>query len=140
LCPIMSATGIGIVDRINKEVFERGKHLKDEWVIGIGVYGRGPSDPDAFVKINKELETFAFECLGTKLLYARTYYSEEEFWAMYDREHYDTMREKYNAGWLLTMYDKLKADMSKIPPYRPIRGLLGTLLGKILGPGNYLLK
>jgi delta24-sterol reductase len=140
LCPIMSAAGIGITDRISSEIFDRGKHLQNEWVIGIGVYGRGPSNPEAFVKLNRELEAFAHECLGTKLLYARTYYTEEEFWSMYDKNHYDTMREKYNASSLLTMYDKLKADMSKNPPNRPIRGLLEALFEKFTGGKNYLVK
>ncbi|KAJ4290690.1 hypothetical protein N0V88_006438 [Collariella sp. IMI 366227] len=48
---------------------------------------------------------------GRKWLYAHAYYTEEEFWAQYDRPAYDALREKYGAGYLPSVYDKIKVDV-----------------------------
>jgi hypothetical protein len=46
-----------------------------------------------------------------KWLYAHTYYPQEEFWPMYGgRGWYDNLREKYNAGTLPSVWDKVHVD------------------------------
>ena len=42
-----------------------------------------------------------------KWLYAQTYYTEEEFWRIYEREWYDDLRQKYRAENLQDVYQKV---------------------------------
>jgi hypothetical protein len=80
-------------------------------MLNIGVWGFGPKDLDVFIQANRELEHRLRELGGMKWFYAHTYYNEDEFWNMYDREWYDGLREKYNATSLPTVYDKVKIDV-----------------------------
>ena len=138
LCPAKSPDGMGLRNRYNPGVFG---HVADQRVYGVGVYGRGPADHAKFVELNRDLERYAREkCLGAKLLYARTYYTEEEFWEMFDRDTYDDVRRKYHAEKLPSVFDKLKADMQHLPRRRPIRGIAETVIKKWMGHGDYLLK
>lgn len=50
---------------------------------------------------------------GQKWLYAHTYYTKEEFEEIYDTKAYVGLREKYHAGYLPTVYDKVKVDVEK---------------------------
>ncbi|KEF56937.1 uncharacterized protein A1O9_07127 [Exophiala aquamarina CBS 119918] len=52
-----------------------------------------------------------------KWQYADTFYTEEEFWAIYDREGYQKLRRKYGAESLPDVYQKVRtivADKGKI--------------------------
>lgn len=120
-----------------------GKHL--EPMLNIGLWGWGPSSPDEFVKANKGLETKLQELGGMKWLYAHTYYTEAEFWSMFDRDWYDALRKKYTATSLPSVYEKVRTnDVVKQKPTAadylisiwPISGLYGIL--KAIGSGSYL--
>ncbi|KAL1894261.1 hypothetical protein Sste5346_006048 [Sporothrix stenoceras] len=123
-------------------------------LMNFGVWGplpSGQSDKEAFVRANRLLEHKVQELGGKKWLYAHAYYTEEEFWAHYDRASYDRVRAKYGAEWLPTVYDKVKVVektnanagglvtwlLSLFWAIWPMRGLYGVLMA-ILG-GNYLM-
>ncbi|KAM3081246.1 hypothetical protein ACMFMG_005201 [Clarireedia jacksonii] len=76
-------------------------------LLNIGLWGYGKEHD--LVKANVSLERKLKELGGMKWLYAQTYYSEAEFWEMYDREWYDGLREKYGATSLPSVYEKVKA-------------------------------
>ena len=111
--------------------------LKDDpQMLNIGLWGFGPSDPSEFTSLNRDLERKLKELGGMKWLYAQTYYSEAEFREMFDKQWYDTLREKYRATALPSVYDKVrigveaeeKAKMSlrrRILGVSPIGGLWG---------------
>jgi delta24-sterol reductase len=80
-------------------------------MLNVGLWGPGPKNYDAFVALNRDLESKLRELGGMKWLYAHTYYEEEEFWKVYPREWYDALREKYNAQSLPTVYEKVKVDL-----------------------------
>ena len=82
-----------------------------EKLLNFGVWGPGPSDRRAFVEANRRLEHKISELNGRQWLYAHTYHTETEFWAMYDRESYDVLRRKYDATYLPSIYDKVKVDV-----------------------------
>ena len=112
-------------------------------MLNIGLYGWGPSQTDKSVKANRDLERKVRELGGMKWLYARTYYSQEEFWDIYDREWYDALREKYDATSLPSAYDKVRpdADAEKGLGFRlksiwPLGGIYG--LKKAIDSGTYL--
>ena len=92
------------------EVEADGPSLKP--MLNIGLWGFGPSNPDDFVQANRDLERKLRELGGMKWLYAHTYYTEDEFWQMYDRKWYDALREKYNATTLPSVYEKVKVDIN----------------------------
>jgi hypothetical protein len=79
-------------------------------MLNIGLWGWGPSDPDAFVSKNRELESRLSQLGGMKWLYAHTYYTADEFWRSYDRASYERLRKKYAAGSLPSVYDKVRVD------------------------------
>lgn len=81
-----------------------------EPMLNIGLWGWGPPSADEFVRKNQDLESKLRELGGMKWLYAQTYYSEEDFWSLYDRKWYDQLREKYGATSLPSVYDKVKMD------------------------------
>lgn len=137
LAPCRTAREVGLASRFNPRVAE----VQDQRIFAVGVYGRGPRDPTAFRELNRKLELRSSELLGAKLLYARTYYSEEEFWTIYNKEIYDEMRKKYRADTLPSVYDKLKADMNTgAGKRRPVRGIVETMWDKLVGNKEYLLK
>jgi hypothetical protein len=64
-----------------------------------------------FVQQNRKLEQQVQELQGKKWLYAHAYYTEDEFWTIYDRNEYDALRAKYHATYLPNLYDKGKVDI-----------------------------
>ncbi|KAI8635686.1 hypothetical protein F5Y19DRAFT_482881 [Xylariaceae sp. FL1651] len=78
-------------------------------MLNIGVWGWGPKNKADFVRVNRALEAKVNELGGMKWLYAHTYYSEPEFWDAYGgRAAYESLRAKYRATSLPSVYDKVK--------------------------------
>ncbi|PQE10037.1 FAD binding domain-containing protein [Rutstroemia sp. NJR-2017a BVV2] len=115
-------------------------------MLNIGVWGWGPRSHEEFVAKNRALEAHLAELGGRKWLYARTYYSSEEFWREYARERpwYEGLREKYFAMCLPSIYDKVKDEPRvewKTPRQWgeawlktwPIGGIYGMVLATLSG-------
>ena len=137
LAPCMAPKDMGLTSRFHPRVAE----IADQRLFAVGVYGRGPRDPEAFKELNRSLELRSAELFGAKLLYARTYYTEEEFWTIYDRNIYEEMRKKYRAEGLPNVFEKLKADMNTgAGERRAVRGIVETMWDKAVGNTEYLLK
>jgi hypothetical protein len=62
----------------------------------VGVYGI-PSHYAPIAHITSELEQKTKSYTGRKILYSRSYYSEEQFWQIYSREAYEALRTKMGA-------------------------------------------
>ncbi|KFZ21952.1 hypothetical protein V502_02900 [Pseudogymnoascus sp. VKM F-4520 (FW-2644)] len=108
-------------------------------MLNIGLWGWGPQNYDEFIGKNRALEKKLDELGGRKWLYAQTYYTEEEFWKVYDRPWYESLRSKYKATTLPSVFDKVKADIhagrsenkgwaQRITQMWPIGGFYGMLL------------
>ncbi|KAL2068415.1 hypothetical protein VTL71DRAFT_16513 [Oculimacula yallundae] len=82
-----------------------------EPMLNIGLWGPGPEDHSEFIQKNRDLESKLKELGGMKWLYAHTYYSEDEFWAQFDRPWYEALRAKYKAQGLPSVYEKVKVDV-----------------------------
>ncbi|KAE8442634.1 hypothetical protein EG329_002991 [Mollisiaceae sp. DMI_Dod_QoI] len=117
-------------------------------MLNIGLWGPASSDLDTFVAQNRRLESKLTELGGRKVLYSHTYYTEDEFWSLYDKKWYDELRERYSASNLLTVYDKVKIDVAKykqasvswrqrLATMWPFAGLWG--IWKAIGSKDYLL-
>ncbi|KAI9857211.1 MAG: hypothetical protein M1813_008573 [Trichoglossum hirsutum] len=85
-----------------------GKTLKP--MLNVGLWGYGPTQHDRFVAKNRELERKVRQLGGMKWLYAHTYYKEDEFWEMFDRQWYDDLRSKYVAESLPSVWHKVRVD------------------------------
>ena len=82
---------------------------------------------DEFLKANRLIEQTVSKFGGKKWFYAHSYYTEKEFWTRYDRKRYDTLRTKYHATTLPTIYDKVTVKVKHEVHYK--RGALLTMLG-----------
>ncbi|OAQ67234.1 galactose-1-phosphate uridylyltransferase [Pochonia chlamydosporia 170] len=115
-----------------------------EPMLNIGIYGWGPSDADEFITKNRAVEKTLSELGGRKWLYAHTFYTEREFWDVYDRAWYESLRLKYHATSLPSVYDKVKPVRKegkhwtqKVAEMWPIGGLYGMC--RAITSGDYRL-
>lgn len=97
-----------------------------EGMVNIGVWGKAEENVDGFVRQNRELEGRLSELGGRKVLYSQTFYREDEFWGLYDRGWYEELRERYGAGTLPSLWEKVNVDVG---------GMQGRGLGKGDGGG-----
>ena len=111
LCPLKQS-GKSIASTHSLQV-EKTNRKTPEMMLNFGVWGPGPKRRDEFVAWNRQFERKVHAFGGQKWLYAHTYYTEEEFNEIYNREDYDALREKYHATYLPTVYDKVKVDFCK---------------------------
>lgn len=101
--------------------------LKTPLAINVGVWGPQETDYKKFKKLNKDIEAKLMLLGGKKWMYAHTYYSEDEFWMIYDRQWYDALRKKYKATSLPTIYEKVVVREKYEVNAR--RGLMRTITG-----------
>lgn len=85
----------------------KGSRPRRELMLNFGVWGPTDPSPEVFRKTNRALEQKLRELLGMKVPYAANFYTEEEFWDLYDRQRYDKLRADWHAGALPSMYDKV---------------------------------
>ncbi|KAJ4374352.1 hypothetical protein N0V83_003093 [Neocucurbitaria cava] len=107
LCPVKSAPR-------DERSFSQGNNIKDEILLDVGIWDMGPDDPHAFIKLNRDFEAKVTELGGMKCLYAHAYYTEQEFWDIYDEKKYKELRRKYHAESLPSVYDKVKVDLQGV--------------------------
>ena len=47
-------------------------------------------------------------------MYAHAYYTEQEFWDIYDEEKYKRLRREYHAESLPSVYEKVRVDLQGV--------------------------
>ncbi|KAG9233684.1 hypothetical protein BJ875DRAFT_505233 [Amylocarpus encephaloides] len=109
ICPLRQS-GRGIASTHSLQAKKTNDKTPDT-MLNFGVWGPGSTDRREFVYWNREFEKKVRELGGQKWLYAHTYYTEEEFYEIYNRKEYDVVRGKYHAGHLPSVYDKAKVDV-----------------------------
>ncbi|ETN46814.1 uncharacterized protein HMPREF1541_01003 [Cyphellophora europaea CBS 101466] len=127
LCPAKNGKDLHVMNKFRAPSGDEEKRriMQEDRIYNVGVYGKGTNDFDQFVKLNREIEQKLWhEFCGVKILYAHAYYTEEEFWEIYNREPYDLVRNKYNSQGLPTVYDKISQDMQS--GRKPPKVLAGT--------------
>ncbi|PBP28549.1 FAD binding domain protein [Diplocarpon rosae] len=151
LCPLKQS-GNQIASTHSLQVLKTNQQ-RPEMMLNFGVWGPGPAQRDDFIKWNRAFEKKVDALGGQKWLYAHTYYTEQEFDEIYNRERYDALREKYHASYLPSVYDKVKVDVQRERSLReetwvarlvalfwsvwPLMGLYGVY--KAMMGGDYLL-
>jgi len=96
--------------------------------INIGVWGPQIADYTEFKKINRDIEAKLTKLGGKKWMYAHTYYTEKEFWNIYDKSWYNKLRQKYKATTLPSIFEKVR--VKERYAVRARRGLLRTITGR----------
>ncbi|KAH7078553.1 cell elongation protein diminuto [Paraphoma chrysanthemicola] len=91
---------------------------RGELALNFGVWGPTNDEPAIFHKTNRGLEQKLRELRGMKVPYAANFYTEEEFWELYDWEKYDRLRKKWHAEALPTMYDKVRRKTGTASPVK----------------------
>ncbi|KAF3033133.1 hypothetical protein E8E12_001258 [Didymella heteroderae] len=107
LCPVKSAP-------LDERSFSQGNNIKDEILLDVGIWDMGPKNSHEFIKLNRDFEQKVTQLGGMKCLYAHAYYTEQEFWDIYDREKYMELRKMYHAESLPSVYDKVKVDLQGV--------------------------
>lgn len=102
-------------------------NLKTKSIINVGVWGANIPNYDEFIKANRLIESKVLEVGGKKWSYAHSYFTEDEFWSMYDKKQYDVLRKKYSATLLPTIYDKITVKSRH--PINKKKAVLKTLFG-----------
>ncbi|KAL1968424.1 hypothetical protein VTN77DRAFT_1953 [Rasamsonia byssochlamydoides] len=83
-------------------------------MLNIGLWGFSPANKHTFLAANRQLEQQLRNFGGMKWLYAHTYYTEQEFWELYDRRWYDALRRKYSASIIPSVYEKVRVVDSEV--------------------------
>lgn len=121
--------------------------------INVGVWGPYPSSEAEYVRANRELEKKTGELGGLKWLYSRVFYTEDEWWQLYDRKKYDELRRKFGASGLPSIWEKVRDRGKQKQEYRTgVKGLLKRVIRssallsgfygiyKAVRGGDYMLK
>lgn len=88
LCPVKVCSND---QKLSPHYIKNSEILSD-----IGIWGR-TEKYDKPIEINKNFEKYVKQLNGRKMLYAHAYYDQKEFWDIYDKKWYATLRNKYNA-------------------------------------------
>ncbi|KAF2034325.1 FAD-binding domain-containing protein [Setomelanomma holmii] len=120
--------------------------------INVGVWGPYPSTETEYVRANREIEAKMRELGGLKWLYSRVFYTEDEWWQVYDEQKYAVLRQKFSATSLPSIWDKVKDRGRKDDYGTGVKGMLkrivksNTFLSGLYGiykaikGGDYMLK
>lgn len=106
----------------------QSNNIKTSLVINVGVWGNQIKPYADFLSANRMIEKKLMELGGKKWFYAHSYYTEKEFWNIYDKAAYDNLRRKYKATTLPNIFDKISVKKQyevklKRGAYRTMRGL-----------------
>ena len=131
---------------------EAGQAYDGEY-ISVGIWGPYPSSETEFIRANREIEKKTTELGGLKWLYSRVFYTEDEWWQLYDREKYDNLRRKFGAIGLPSIWEKVRDRGKKREEYgNGVKGLLKRMIRsnallsgfygiyKAVRGGDYILK
>lgn len=84
--------------------------INESYFCDIGIYGKYQAKNTDFLTINRDIESKTIKYHGIKMLYARCYYSEDEFWNIFNKSQYEAIRNKYHADkYFFDIYHKIQS-------------------------------
>jgi hypothetical protein len=116
LCPLPPGSAGGLEGQTMNDSKKDSSSPESTTLMNFGIWGPSTATGQAgFVAQNRQLEQKVHNLGGKKWLYAHTYYTEQEFWEIYNKKDYDALRGKYHAQHLPTLYDKVRVRESDLP-------------------------
>lgn len=116
LCPLPPGSAGGLEGQSTNDGEAGDLNTEKSQLLNFGIWGpAAATDPARFVAQNRRLEHKVHSLGGKKWLYAHTYYTEDEFWTIYNKPGYDSLRDKYHAQHLPSLYDKVRVHESDLP-------------------------
>lgn len=112
LCPVKQNARISMNPHIPST--SHCGRTTEEAMLNIGVWGTCPRDRDR-ISCNRQLEAKVQSLLGMKWLYADCFYTEQEFWSIYNHEWYEKLRLEYKASTLPSVYQKIRTRERPLP-------------------------
>lgn len=109
LCPLKRGQEVSLHPDLAPELADD----KSVSFVNVGVWGPGSTNYSQFIDQNRKLEHKLRQLGGIKWLYAQAFYTEDEFWSIYDKKWYDALREKYHASYLPSVWQKVRVDLSR---------------------------
>lgn len=111
------------------DAFLAPSYLDTDLAINVGIWGQPASEDDPR-QLKRRLEEKQMEMGARKTLYAQQFYTEDEFWSIYDRERYDELRQRYSAaGAFPTVYEVTHVDELPEPSlWKAATSMLDALL------------
>jgi delta24-sterol reductase len=103
--------------------------IATEMLYNVAVYGMRLVPYEKFIEANRKIEEKTHQLGGKKWFYAHSYYSQAEFWKIYDQQWYNQLREKYHATTLPDIYARI-AVKQRFKVMRMRRVALKILFGR----------
>jgi hypothetical protein len=91
------------------QIFSPHMNTGYKYVYDVGVYGKIPKNRDPY-ELNTSFEKSVQDCGGKKMLYAENFYSQVQFWEIYNKSRYDELRLRYNASGLDGIFSKIASE------------------------------
>ena len=93
--------------------------MQYEMYVDLGAYGIPKAvqlkQPFDAMATSRRVEDYVQSVHGFQMLYADSYQTRQEFRAMFDHQHYDAMKAKFDAdGAFPTVYEKVCKKAAKI--------------------------
>lgn len=101
--------------------------IDTDLLFNVGVYGLKVSPYEKFIEANRLIESKTNQLGGKKWFYSHNYYTETEFWNVYDKSWYEKLRRKYKATTLPDIFTRTQVKQHFAESKR--RGALKTVLG-----------
>ncbi|NJL08394.1 MAG: FAD-binding oxidoreductase [Methylacidiphilales bacterium] len=122
MCPIKSVT---TPQKLSSHYRE-----SEEMLLNVGIYGL-PATGNA-VNDTINLEKLILNLPSRKMLYAQTFYSQEDFWTKYDQDWYSGLRTKYKAAPFRELWSKIHTPNSAFQSRR-VRGFIQVAVEALWG-------
>ncbi len=85
---------------------------KNKLYVNFGAYGNFIPSNQELGHFNKCIENKVAQCKGNKWLYSNVFYTEQEFWQLFNKQTYLTLKQKYDPQKLLgNLYTKCVEKM-----------------------------
>lgn len=111
LCPLKQSPA----PTLHPHTSEKRADGTPELMMNVGIWG-APLEVsiDCYLDENKMIEDKLHEVGGMKWMYAASFATEDDWWRPFDREWYHSLRKKYHATTLPTIFDKARTDPVKL--------------------------
>ena len=82
-------------------------YINEAMLIDVGIWGPLSQTESEVKETNRTFEKIIKKYKGRKMFYAESFYTEKEFWYIYNKEWYFSLRKKYKSEIFPTLWEKV---------------------------------